>query len=169
MNIKPNLLDSFMYLGEKINVEWFEVDNVCDFPDVSWQLVYAITNADGKVGLVYDASGKSNLPGGKTEEGETIEQTLKRELVEEMNYRVINWRLLGYQRLTNPAGSSVYQVRVYAKIEKIGDFIADIGGGVIGHKFVDLSQLNSEIEYGSVGLRLMEMVALDFKSPVNYR
>jgi 8-oxo-dGTP pyrophosphatase MutT (NUDIX family) len=163
MNIKPDLFDSFMYLGEKINVEWFEVDNVCDFPDVSWQLVYAITNADGKVGLVYDASGKSNLPGGKTKEGEIIEQTLKRELVEEMNYRVINWRPLGYQRLTNPAGYSVYQVRVYAKIKKIDDFVTDPGGGVVGQKFVDLSQLNDEIQYGKVGQRLIEMVSADFK------
>lgn len=163
MNIKPNLLDSFTYLGEIINIEWFEVDAVEDFPDVAWQQVYAITNADGKVGLVYDASGKSNLPGGKTEEGETIEQTLKRELAEEMNYSVVDWRPLGYQRLTNSSGDSVYQVRLYAKIEKIGNFIADIGGGVVGHKFVDLSQLNDEIQYGKVGQRLIKMVALDFE------
>ena len=75
MNIKPNLLDSFTYLGETINVEWFEVDNIEDFPDVAWQQVYSIANTNGKVGLVYDASGRSNLPGGKTEACETIEQT----------------------------------------------------------------------------------------------
>jgi ADP-ribose pyrophosphatase YjhB (NUDIX family) len=165
MNTKPNLLDSFTYLGELIKVEWFEADSINNFPDIVWQQVYAITNVDGRVGLVYDATGTSNLPGGKTEDGETIEQTLKREIVEEMNYAVVDWRPLGYQRLTNPAGDSVYQVRVYAKIEKIGDFIADIGGGVIGHKFVDLAQLNNEIDYGKVGLRMIEMVAPDFKSP----
>jgi len=163
MNIKPNLLDSFTYLGETISVEWFEVDSSEDFPDVAWQQVYAITNADGKVGLVYDASGKSNLPGGKSEEGETIEQTLKRELAEEMNYSVVDWRPLGYQRLINSSGDSVYQVRVYAKIKKIGDFITDIGGGVVGHKFIDLSQLNDEIQYGRVGRRLIEMVSADFE------
>jgi len=163
MNINSNIHDSFTYLGEKINVEWFEVDAIEDFPNVAWQQVYAITNAASKVGLVYDVSGKSNLPGGKSEEGETIEQTLKRELAEEMNYRVVDWRPLGYQRLTNSSGDSVYQVRVYAKIKKIGDFITDIGGGVVGHKFVDLSQLNDEIQYGKVGLRMIEMVSTDFK------
>lgn len=161
---KPNLIDSFTYLDEKIGVEWYDIARGDEMPSLPWSQVYAVANASGKVGLVYDSSEQPNLPGGKPEPGETIDQTIRRELIEEMNYEVKDWWPIGYQRLTYPSGKIKYQLRLYAVIEKIGDFSQDNGGGVIGQKFVNFEDLNDTIQYGKVGERIMKMIEKEFRS-----
>lgn len=102
-------------------------------------------------------SGKDdNLPGGGVEPGENLEQTITREALEEVNMKVISWQPLGYQKLTRPWDNTpTYQFRVYAKLEKNGEFTNDPGGSVIGHKLVDLDNINKFINYGKVGDRLI--------------
>ncbi len=157
--VEPDIHDSFVYDGQTINVEWFDVDSADKLPDVKWQQVYAIANLDNKVPLVIDKNGKVNLPGGHVDPGETIEQTMRREIQEEMNCRVIEWSMLGYQKLTSGRGDAVYQARVFAKLEKIGEFTNDPGGSVIGYKLINLADLNHAIKYGKVGEHLIELVA----------
>lgn len=156
---EPDIRDSFIYEGRTVNVEWFDVDSVDKLPDVKWQQVYAIGELDGLVPLVVDKNGKVNLPGGHVDLGETVEQTMRREIEEEMNCGVANWRLLGYQKLSSASSEPVYQVRVFAKLERIGEFIDDPGGSIVGYKLIPLNQLNQEIGYGKVGEHLVELVA----------
>jgi hypothetical protein len=52
-------------------------------------------------------------------------------MIEECNMRVIEWQPLGYQHLTKPDGKQIFQFRVYAKLEKIGELVNDPGSGVI--------------------------------------
>lgn len=161
--MKPNLLDSFVYAGKDIKVEWFEVASIDDLPDVPWQQVYAICNLNGKVPVVLYENARTNLPGGHTEAGESIEETLNRELDEELNCRVKYWYPIGYQKLTEPDDPTpVYQLRVYAEVEKIGEFTEDTGGSVIGHKLVNLKDLNGEIGYGKVGERIVAILEPKF-------
>ena len=42
-------------------------------------------------------------------------------MIEECNMRVIEWQPLGYQHLTKPDGKQIFQFRVYAELEKIGE------------------------------------------------
>lgn len=153
--IKPDLISEFEYEG-KVIVEWFDVSAKDEIPDLDWQQVYIIGNFNNKVPIVmYDNKG-DNLPGGKTEPGESLNETILREIEEELNMRVVSWEPLGYQRLTRPWDDTpTYQFRAYAKLEKIDDFCNDPGGSVIGYRLVELDDLNKFIKYGKVGNRLI--------------
>ncbi len=163
VNKEPDIKSSFEYRDEIILVEWHEVDNVEQLPDIDWEQVYAIGNVNNKVPIVhYAGDGKDNLPGGKFENNETIEQTLHREIQEELNMKVLAWSPVGYQKLINKKFGTAYQLRVYAELEPLGKFIEDPGGGVIGHSLVPIDLLNQYIQYGDVGDRMVELVRESF-------
>ena len=152
----PIIKSSFIYEGNQILIDWFDVDSKDEIPDLPWQQIYVIGDVGGKVPLVYYAHGRENLPGGHTEHGETLEQTLCREVQEELNMRVIEWRPIGYQVLTNPDGKVDYQFRAVAKLEKLGEFAGDVGGSVIGYRLVDIDEVNQRIGYGDVGEHMID-------------
>jgi len=54
------------------------------------------------------------LPGGRREPGETLEETLRREVAEEACATVVEHRLLGYQRFAYLSGDEVHYVRTDA-------------------------------------------------------
>ena len=54
--------------------------------------------SDDELVLISDDNSKWGIPGGRTEHGETWEQTLRREMTEEANAEVIEARLLGFIR-----------------------------------------------------------------------
>lgn len=156
----PVLSTSFDYKGSHILVDWYEITHKEDIPQLAWRQVYVIGNFDGQIPLVTNSDSPKpyNLPGGTVEEGETIEQTMRRELVEECNMRVLSWEPIGYQLLTEPDGTEVAQFRAYAVLEKIGEFTHDPGGAVIRNTLVNIDELESHIQYGAVGER-METIA----------
>ena len=121
--MQPDLRTSFNYDSQNIVSDWYTVTDKSQIPDLPWRQVYAIGNLDGQVPLITSLTCEKefNLPGGRTEPGETIEQTIAREMIEECNMRVIEWQPLGYQHLTKPDGKQIFQFRVYAKLEKIGE------------------------------------------------
>lgn len=155
----PTLSTSFDYEDRHILVDWYDISDKAAIPSLAWQQVYVIGNLDGLVPLVTNARSPKpyNLPGGTVETGETLEQTMARELVEECNMRVMSWEPLGYQLLTEPDGSQVAQFRAYALLEKIGEFTHDAGGAVIANTLVPIAQLEDHIQYGTVGTRMMEL------------
>ena len=168
--MQPDLRTSFNYDSQNIVADWYTVTDKSQIPDLPWQQVYSIGNLDGRVPLINSLMYEKefNLPGGRTEPGETIEQTIAREMIEECNMRVIEWQPLGYQHLTEPDGKQIFQFRVYAKLEKIGEFVNDPGGGVIENTMVDLSQVNSLIKYGEIGERMVKLAKKYFTDERSY-
>lgn len=161
--MQPEIRSSFVYAGQTILADWYTVTDKEAIPDLPWEQVYAIADLDSQVVLVSSAVSEKNfnLPGGHTESGETIEQTIARELVEECNMRLLDWQPLGYQHPTKPDGTSVYQFRVYARCEKIGEFTHDPGGGV-KNTLVQLDEVNPHINYGEIGERMIELARPHF-------
>ena len=168
--MQPDLRTSFNYDSQNIVADWYTVTDKSQIPDLPWQQVYAIGNLDGRVPLITSLTCEKefSLPGGRTEPGETIEQTIAREMIEECNMRVIEWQPLGYQHLTEPDGKQIFQFRVYAKLEKIGEFVNDPGGGVIKNTIVYLSQVNSLIKYGESGERMVKLAKKYFTDERSY-
>jgi 8-oxo-dGTP pyrophosphatase MutT (NUDIX family) len=163
---KPGLPFSFELNSTRIFGEWYDLQPAEALPDIPWQQVYALADSQGKVAIVHypEANHKDNLPGGHVEPGESAVQALHRELEEEINAKVLAWKPLGYQKLTEPDGSTVYQLRVYARVEPLGAFENDPGGNVIGHSFVPLDTLNEYIKYGEVGDILIRSATPLFES-----
>lgn len=168
--MKPEIESSFIYNKQKILANWYTVTTKSRIPDLPWQQVYAIGDLDSQVPLITSLTCEKefNLPGGRTELGETIEQTIAREMIEECNMRVIEWQPLRYQHLTEPDGKQIFQFRVYAKLEKIGKFVNDPGGGVIKNTMVDLSQVNSLIKHGEIGERMVKLAKKYFIDERSY-
>ena len=92
------------------------------FPkDIEIKQVYGIVfNEDGNIFLRID-NGIYKLTGGRPEiEDKSIEDTLKREFVEEANITIKNIHLLGYQLVDENNGIKPYaQVRMIAQIDEI--------------------------------------------------
>ncbi len=123
-------------------------------PRKNWGQIYAVGKINDQVPIVkYNKKGfvSFNLPGGGTEPGESYEETLRRELLEELNMRVLDFEPIGYQINVAPDGEKHYQLRVFANLEKVGDFKEDVGGSVIGYELENIQNLNNRINWGEVG------------------
>lgn len=161
---EPDIVTSFEYNGGTYAVDWYDLQKDQPLPDLPWYQVYAIGNHEGKVPVVQYAEGhgNDNLPGGKVDPGETVEEALHREIEEELNMRITSWRPIGYQHVTHPSGKTTDELRVYAAMEKIDDFVNDPGGHIIGHRLVDIRRLNEAINYGLVGERIIQIVQREY-------
>jgi len=68
-------------------------------PELSLSRVYALAfDADGRMLLVGDETGRYWLPGGAVEAGESVDQALARELKEEANATILAHEPIGVQR-----------------------------------------------------------------------
>lgn len=147
---------TFTHKAGLVQATWYDLG--AELPDLPWQQVYVIGDIDGKVPIVhYAGNDRDNLPGGKTEPGETTDETIQREMREELNCTAEQWAPLGYQKCIESDGAVVYQLRVAARLRVLGPFENDPGGSVIGYSLISLNELNSYIRYGEVGDRLVQL------------
>jgi 8-oxo-dGTP pyrophosphatase MutT (NUDIX family) len=112
---------------------------------------------DGKIAIGRN-SGIFNerwmLPGGRQESGETPEQTLKRELLEELDLTVDKFKLIGAQKVEFPDDESkkpFYQLRYAVTIKKVNPLTPDPDNGIIWErKFVQPAEVDSYLRWGKI-------------------
>jgi 8-oxo-dGTP pyrophosphatase MutT (NUDIX family) len=98
----------------------------CPVPeDLPVRQVYGIAfSNDGRI-LLRIEDGKYKLTGGRPESGESFEETLLREYVEELNVNLVEAHYLGYL-LVEEDGNKYAQVRMIARIKDILENHIDI-------------------------------------------
>lgn len=127
--------------------------------DIEIKQVYGIVfNEDGNIFLRID-DGLYKLTGGKPElEDKSIEDTLKREFIEEANITLKNIHLLGYQLVEEDNGVKSYaQVRMIAQIDKIFENRADLDNGKLYERvFKTPKETINLLNWGDVGKEQIE-------------
>ena len=133
MEKQPVTVEPHFWNKLEFQIEFIPIEDKDSMPDLPWGGVYAIGNLDGKVPVVKypeNIEYPFGLPGGHSENGETIEQALNREIKEELNMTV------------------KYALCVYAVLEKDGEWCTDVGGCVIGYDLIDISEVAPKVKKG---------------------
>ncbi len=147
---------TFNYLGNKYQVEYQDLDNFNTLDKDKCSQVYGLCFFGDKVVIVHN--GQKNhysLPGGTIETGELFEQTLTREIMEETNMEIIVAKPLGYQKVTAPDGTFVFQLRYVCLVVPKGEFKQDPGGSVDRIELVEPPEFLKYLQWGEVGKHLL--------------
>lgn len=115
--------------------------------------------------IVYsEAKGYWTPPGGGVEPGETVEEAIVREVLEETNMRVLKQCVIGYQDIFEPHRVTT-QVRSVCIVEPIGQFTADIDpeGDVTEIKLIGPKDMKQYFDWGEIGDHILAR-ALELKN-----
>ena len=145
--------------GNVWNFEYFDCDDFSILEKEKCTQCYAVCFVEEKVVIVHNGKKDTwGLIGGTIEKNERLEETLKRETLEEGNIEILKFLPLGYQKayLENE-NEFFYQLRYVAIGRKAGEFERDLGGGSVDKiAFVDIDELVRYFDWGEVGARIIE-------------
>ncbi len=120
--------------------------NNCVVPhNLKIKQVYGVVFSDDKRILLRLDDNKYKLTGGKPEENESYEETLKREYIEELNIELEDIHYLGYLLVEENNIEPYAQVRMIGKIKNINKNRHDIDTGKQYKRF--LSSINNVKKY----------------------
>lgn len=137
-----------------VKYEWIK-DKVPE--DLVIKQVYGIVfSYDGNIFLQVDDN-KYKLTGGKPEAyDKTIEDTLKREYLEEVNVEVTDIYYLGYLKVSEN-NETYAQVRMIGKIKSIGEKQKDKDNGKIYERFLSSTKnVKKYLNYQDAGNKMLD-------------
>jgi ADP-ribose pyrophosphatase YjhB (NUDIX family) len=125
--------DTYLYKGTRVTNTWIRVDDIEKYSPVT-QVYGIIFNNKGEIFVCRESKeGVWIIPGDYPEKGESTEETLKRELLEELDVEVDDIKPLGVQKVTFPddkdPDKAIYQIRCIAKLKKLNLQIPDPSNG----------------------------------------
>ncbi len=131
--------------------------NRCEVPDnLKVRQVYGVAfSEDGRI-LLRIEDGKYKLTGGRPEDGESYEETLKREFIEEVNIELDEIYYLGYL-LVEENDERYAQVRMIGRISEINNKCVDVDTGKIYERFlVNTQNVKGYLNYEEAGNLLLD-------------
>lgn len=140
--------DAIGHNGQRCDIHHVNADNFSKIPDNLKLKAHAVCVYDGKMLLVnhpqWDVWG---IPGGTREPNESIEETLKREIQEEANCRVIDIKPIAYQKVVNSSGDIChYRLQYLCNVIPLGDFEGDVAGNINKISWIEPTDFEAYIE-----------------------
>ncbi|HSX02220.1 MAG TPA: NUDIX hydrolase [Candidatus Saccharimonadia bacterium] len=97
--------------GRRITITWIPTDRLEQYRPY-FQVYGIVFNAAGQILLIQE-HGDWKIPGGTPEPGETAEQTLCRELLEEADVTIKQWVPVGVQQVHYPHNPQTHQGELF--------------------------------------------------------
>jgi ADP-ribose pyrophosphatase YjhB (NUDIX family) len=148
------------HAGVTYQFEYYESDTFEHLPQYRIKQCYAIAFHKDKFLVVNNVTkpGSYTPVGGSVEEGENPNDTLIREIQEESNMKVLEYKLLGYQKVTDTSGveKPYYQLRYFAIVEPYGPFVSDPDGKVTEVIESDKDDYKKYFDWSEIGDRIIE-------------
>ena len=149
---------SYTFSGIEVTMTWIKDDDLSKYSPVT-QVYGIVFNDKGEILVARETpEGKWQLPGGKPEENETVEETVKRELLEEVDVKARKIYPLGAQKtemLNNPnkdEGDLFYQLRCVVELDKLLPQTPDPDRGNVWERmFVPANKIAEHIKWGETG------------------
>ncbi|MDO8570579.1 MAG: NUDIX hydrolase [Candidatus Daviesbacteria bacterium] len=142
------LIADYKNNGKIYKFRYYELGNYDHLDPEKIKQVYGVCFYQDKMVIVLNGKKKTwGLLGGKPEKGESIQQTLEREVKEESNMQVLKWRPIGIQEVTDPDGNNYFQLRVACKVKPLGD--CDL------IKLIDPLEYKNYFDWGEIGDKII--------------
>ena len=147
------------YSGVPYTFEYEDADSFDQLPYDKCRQVYAVCFVDNKMLIVlHEQKNHWGLIGGTIEEGETFEETLKREIQEESNMEMLWCKPVGHQKVVDSRdGSFIYQLRYVATAKPYGPFESDPANAVTEIKLIYPTNYKEYFDWGEIGDRIIEL------------
>lgn len=146
--------NTWVWNGTKVKSVWIKTKDVEKYQPVT-QVYGIIFNDKNEILICRKDNGDWQIPGGHPEKGEGIKETLKRELIEEVDITVRNIIPLGVQEGTFPDKPEVkphYAVRCIAKLKELLPQTIDPDNGEMWkRKFVPASEVTEYVKWNKTG------------------
>lgn len=114
--------------------------------------VRAICFFNGKLVIVTTNKENWDHPGGRVEDNEDYIEGCKREIIEESNMEVVEYKTLGYQEVKNiSTGRNYWLAFVSCIVKPIGDFVSDPDNDIIEIKLIDPADHEKYLKYSDLG------------------
>jgi 8-oxo-dGTP pyrophosphatase MutT (NUDIX family) len=150
---------------------WIKTSNLENYSPITQ--VYGIIFNDKNEILICrsSSSGSWQIPGGKPEKGESFQETLTREVLEEVDLEISQTNPLGVVKVQYPnnpnksEGDLFYQSRFTAKVEKLLNQTPDPATGDIWErKFVPSNEITNYINWGEMGKEMFKDAIVVYNS-----
>ena len=144
----------FSFQGHRVIFTWIRTSNLLDYQP--WTQVYGICfNSKGQILIIKEKEWK--IPGGTPRKGESPEETLKRELIEEADTVISKCWPLGVQKVDYPDNPDAnmkifYQYRYVCLIEKLLPQTPDPDNGLVHpRKLIPVKEITRWVKWGPTG------------------
>lgn len=152
MEIKSTHLDRN---GVEVNIIYKEGDPLTGLEGKILQGVHAFCFSGDKLVLVKHPLSGWMPPGGSIEPGESYEEAVIREVMEETNMKVLHQELIGFQDTFEPQ-RIIRQTRSFCVVEPVGDFVSDPDGEIMEIKRINPDEYKKYFDWGEIGDRIIE-------------